>query len=443
MRQRPQVVVIGAGIAGLLTAHRLAEAGLTVTVLEVADAVGGRMSTETIDGFVIDRGAQFLSTAYPHLPKLITELGLGAAWRPTSPHAAIVRNGEPRRVHYRNPLTLVTGGTFRPREFVDLTRQLWSLRRTVRGRSLVDYGAWAALDDRDAAEWLAAETGPAVADYFYEPILQGFYFQPLEGTSRALAMAVAAFGFGRPKTMTVEGGIGRIPHALAARLDVRLGSPAVRLELGEGGVSVGTPAGELDADYAVVSAPAHVARELLGAGATTAEAELLGCGYSPTINVCIGLSDGYRLPRALRDVYGFLVPAREREHVAAVSIERNKSADRVRRGELIVVLLSGDAAERLLGESDADVLAKVIPEVERYLPRLGEAVTMTHLIRWPAAEPRSPVGRARAVAAYRHAPGRNRRVLLAGDYVSLPWTDGAADSGEWAARALLTSAAGS
>jgi oxygen-dependent protoporphyrinogen oxidase len=144
----------------------------------------------------------------------------------------------------------------------------------------------------------------------------------------------------------------------------------------------------------------------------------------------------------LGDVYGFLIPARERRHVAAVSIERNKSPDRARRGELLEVFLAGDAADRLLGDTDADVLAAVIPELERSLPGVGGAVTMTHLIRWPAAEPRSPVGRARAVAAYRRAPRPDRRVLLAGDYVSLPWTDGAADAGEWAAAALVTSFSG-
>jgi oxygen-dependent protoporphyrinogen oxidase len=121
-----------------------------------------------------------------------------------------------------------------------------------------------------------------------------------------------------------------------------------------------------------------------------------------------------------------------------VSIERNKSPDRAGRGELLEAFLSGDAAERLLGDCDAGALAAVIPELERYLPGLGDAVTMAHLIRWPAAEPRSPVGRARAVAAYRSGPRADRRVLLAGDYVALPWTDGAADAGEWAAAALVT-----
>ncbi|MEW1830532.1 FAD-dependent oxidoreductase [Streptomyces sp. NPDC088196] len=61
------VVVVGAGVAGLAAAHRLISAGVTTVVLEAAPYVGGRMSTEKVDGFRLDRIGQFLSTAYPEL----------------------------------------------------------------------------------------------------------------------------------------------------------------------------------------------------------------------------------------------------------------------------------------------------------------------------------------------------------------------------------------
>ncbi|MFF8928677.1 NAD(P)/FAD-dependent oxidoreductase [Streptomyces longwoodensis] len=61
------VVVVGAGVAGLSAAHRLISAGVTTAVLEAAPCVGGRMSTEKVDGFRLDRIGQLLSTAYPEL----------------------------------------------------------------------------------------------------------------------------------------------------------------------------------------------------------------------------------------------------------------------------------------------------------------------------------------------------------------------------------------
>jgi phytoene dehydrogenase-like protein len=70
-----RVIVVGAGIAGLVCARALARAGHAVTVLEQADAVGGRVRTTVRDGFRLDHGFQVLFTAYP---KLAEELHLGA-----------------------------------------------------------------------------------------------------------------------------------------------------------------------------------------------------------------------------------------------------------------------------------------------------------------------------------------------------------------------------
>ena len=58
-------VVVGGGLAGLVAARHLAEAGLEVELLERQDGVGGRVRTRYVDGFTLDRGFQVLFTAYP------------------------------------------------------------------------------------------------------------------------------------------------------------------------------------------------------------------------------------------------------------------------------------------------------------------------------------------------------------------------------------------
>lgn len=85
------VVVVGAGVAGLAAAHRLISAGVTTAVLEAAPYVGGRMSTEKVDGFRLDRIGQFLSTSYPELR--LTP-GLGAlVLRPFAPGVLLHSDG--------------------------------------------------------------------------------------------------------------------------------------------------------------------------------------------------------------------------------------------------------------------------------------------------------------------------------------------------------------
>ena len=61
------VVVVGAGLAGLCCAREVAAAGLTVQILEAGDGVGGRVRTDVVDGYRLDRGFQILLTAYPEV----------------------------------------------------------------------------------------------------------------------------------------------------------------------------------------------------------------------------------------------------------------------------------------------------------------------------------------------------------------------------------------
>src|SRR6202166_4780809 len=65
MSTSADVLIIGAGLAGLCCAKRLTEAGITFQIVEASDGIGGRVRTDEVDGFLLDRGFQVLLTAYP------------------------------------------------------------------------------------------------------------------------------------------------------------------------------------------------------------------------------------------------------------------------------------------------------------------------------------------------------------------------------------------
>jgi hypothetical protein len=71
LRSSADVVVVGAGVAGLACARHLSAAGVDVHVVEAAEAVGGRVRSETRDGFRVDRGFQLLNPAYPEVAKVL------------------------------------------------------------------------------------------------------------------------------------------------------------------------------------------------------------------------------------------------------------------------------------------------------------------------------------------------------------------------------------
>ena len=64
-------IIIGAGIAGLTCAKYLNDKGLPFIIIEAADAVGGRVRTDIVEGFRLDRGFQILLTAYPEAQQLL------------------------------------------------------------------------------------------------------------------------------------------------------------------------------------------------------------------------------------------------------------------------------------------------------------------------------------------------------------------------------------
>ncbi len=71
MTTKAEVLVVGAGLAGLRCAAVLASAGCDVAVWEAGDAVGGRVRTDNVDGFRCDRGFQVLNPAYPELRRAV------------------------------------------------------------------------------------------------------------------------------------------------------------------------------------------------------------------------------------------------------------------------------------------------------------------------------------------------------------------------------------
>ncbi|GMA21853.1 oxidoreductase [Arsenicicoccus piscis] len=248
------VIVVGAGLAGLRCAAVLHEAGREVVVLEAADHVGGRVSTEVVDGFRCDRGFQVLNPAYPALPRAAD---VGALGLQQFDAGALVRAGDRLRVladPVRAPRYLretLTSGLLDAGDLAGLARWLTPVLVDPQGSiSGEDAELWDALDR-------AGVDGPLrrVLDRFLAGVLADSHGTTSSDFTRLL---VRAFVLGRPGLP--REGMQALPEQIAAGLpEVRLDSPVRAVRAG----AVDTAAGTLSAHDVVVAAGPTAAAGLL------------------------------------------------------------------------------------------------------------------------------------------------------------------------------------
>ncbi|MCP5007726.1 MAG: FAD-dependent oxidoreductase, partial [Planctomycetes bacterium] len=216
-----QVIIVGSGIAGLVAAHHLKKNNIDPIILESSSRVGGRMVTDASDDYIMDGGAQFLSSAYKILSGLIKEFGIEAEFVETSRTVGIVRNGKIRKFRYDKPQSLLFGGLLSFREWLSFGFGSFRLLKQTKNLPVNDYSKWKEFDDETTESWSNRYYGKSITDYFIEPLLGALFFQSPSNTSRALPIAINAFAAHKAKTMTLIGGIGRLPKLLAEGLDVR------------------------------------------------------------------------------------------------------------------------------------------------------------------------------------------------------------------------------
>ncbi|WP_341242207.1 FAD-dependent oxidoreductase [uncultured Nocardioides sp.] len=260
------VAVVGAGLAGLQCVRELVGAGLDVVVLEAAEAVGGRVRSEHVDGYTVDRGFQLLNPSYPAVQRWVDTAALGLQPLPAGVAARLdrgtVRVADPRRepgllpATLRGALPLLRGAPAAARWGRPLlTRDHRGLVRraaaTRADRSLRD-----ALDDHGVRGDLRR-----VLDAF----LAGVVLDDTGGTSDHFALLLTrAFLDGTPSLP--RDGMQALPDQLARGLGarLRLGRAALALRHDDAGATVETDDGPVRARVVVVATSGPAASCLVG-----------------------------------------------------------------------------------------------------------------------------------------------------------------------------------
>ena len=275
MKQLPSsvdAVVIGAGLAGLAAARQIKSHGKSVIVLEAQDGVGGRVRTDKVDGFLLDRGFQVLLTAYPELKTQVDMSALDL--KMFSSGAVVMRNGKASVVTdpFREPRRAVAT-VFAPIGSLTDKMRIAALRWRVMRSSEAKI-----LSKPDISTVVALRTfgfSSKIIDRFFRSLFGGIQLDPDLRTSRRMFEIIFKY-LSEGQSALPNNGMSALPEQMAKHL----GSENIFLDTRVTGISSGivsTTNSQIKARAIVVATDQPASAELLKSDKVASR--VAGCVY--------------------------------------------------------------------------------------------------------------------------------------------------------------------
>lgn len=429
------IIIVGGGVSGLVCGWRLWRAGHDVEVLECEAEAGGRMRSETHGDFVLERGAQFITSGYRNLHSVARVLGIRDRIRPLpEPREAIAWNGRLEPADASAPLELVKSPLLSAGAKLRVARLAVEL---FRHRSLLDPllpELATSLDVEDAATYLARTIGIEARDRLVGPLVSGTFDAELEDLSAAaLLLALRSFA-SAPRLETLDGGLGGFTQALARELPVRLGCKVVSVETETDGARVRYEIGgqrrSVVADAVVMAVPGSLVPELCPKLTPTERGFFEGVEYVRGTIVHVLLERPATTP-----YFGVSFPRQHGNDLYALTFDHHKPGAVPRGAGLLNAALTEEASARLWGAPDSVVVERVLDQLLRApIGPLAPAQAVVH--RWPRMLPRQRTGSLVRLGAFLRRSDRSPRLAFAGDYLIGPSVEAAVTSGMRAASEL-------
>ena len=267
------VAIVGAGLAGLAVAGAVQRAGRSAVVLEASDGVGGRVRTDLVDGFRLDRGFQVLLTAYPEVSRQLDVAAL--QFRAFDP-GAMVWTGRRMSVladPVRRPGTVLSSALSPVGGVMDKVRLAGLLHRLRRADPV------ALLHGDDVTTLTALRDvgfSTRMIDRFFRPLLGGIQMDvQLTGSRRMSDIVLRTLAVGDSVVPAL--GMQAIPDQLAAGLApgvVQLGAPVAAVAPGSVQLADGRV---VSASRVVVATEGPAAAGLLGSSVPPVVSRRISC----------------------------------------------------------------------------------------------------------------------------------------------------------------------
>ncbi len=440
--QQRRVAVIGGGISGLATAHRLAELdrNVSVTLLESADRIGGVLRTEHQDGYMLEAAADNWITNIPYANDLCDRVGLGQellGTRPTQRHAFVVRRG--RLCKIPEGFVIMAPSRVWPVIATPILSPWGKLRMACeyfqRGRN--------GEEDESLASFVTRRFGKETYERLVQPLLGGIYtgdphklsleatmprFRSMEKQHGSLIRAVlkqarkkktadqSSSGGRYSMFVAPRDGIASLLDRLAGRLpadSIQLNSPVsdIRQQNGHWQVTVADEPREFDA--VVVATQAKAASRLT----RNIDAELASSLGDIVHTSCVIVALAFRREDIAHplDGFGFVVPKVENRQILSGSFSSVKYDGRAPEGMVLFRVFMGGAYQPELLDLDDDQLADIaVKEMSQLLGIQGKA-ELKRVTRLVESMPQYYVGHLDRVAGIRRRAGQYPGLFLTGN----------------------------
>lgn len=212
--EEEKIYIIGAGLSGLIAALELEKSGFSPIILESTDGVGGRMKTDEVDGFLLDRGFQVLNTAYPEAKKY---LDFQALRLKTLDPGAVIFEGKNSYIitdPMRNPLKIVGMAFSKVGSFLDKVKMFTLTQELKKKTNEAIFNEPSIPTHQYLKEYGFSDQ---IIDNFFKPFFRGIFLEKhLNTSSRMFEFVFKMFALGN--AAVPEKGMGEIPAMIRRQL---------------------------------------------------------------------------------------------------------------------------------------------------------------------------------------------------------------------------------
>lgn len=429
---KEKVIVVGAGLSGLITALHLENNGIDVVLLEKEPRVGGRIYSMTLGDVAVNLGAQYffecdneyLNYYIKRAKKFYPERGLfGALW---DDEYVTSRTEE---LFLKLPID--QNALF---EFEDSIKKMTKDQKRLEMHKKEFYldkdhtiPEWSILDSKSAGEYLSD----------YHPDVKKLYNAFLipeggAGVDETSAMLLVGWygGSNKGNSYLIEDGNQKLTETIADDIrnlggEIILSTEVLEVVQTETGVAVKSLYGETyEADYAVVTTPATVSRKIIKGLSPEKQQALEAVIYGASMQVGLNLRN---IPKDERISSCFF-------HSENINAYMDQTKDQMGDNTVVSLNIAGSETHNM---SDNEILDYVSETLQKIYPDFSreESIIDYEIKKWTDGIVRYPPGFLDSYQEILRAPFG--RIFFAGDYTHNPSLDGAAWSGVRAGDQIL------